>query len=444
MNLLTAASAVDGRIVGNDAIFEHVVTDTRELHGGELFIALQGEHFNGQDFVQDAKRSGAVAVMANRQLEIDLPTLVVADTTKSLGQLAAYWRDQFEMPIVGVTGSNGKTTVREMIARILEYGGPTLSSKGNFNNHIGLPLTLLKLRDFHRYSVLELGMNHPREISYLTKIAKPTISVITNAAEAHLEGVGSVTGVARAKAEIFLGMEPSSVAVINADDRFAAYWLARARRYKTLTFGLDNQADVRGETEWRDDRMHLEIRLPEEICEVRLELLGKHNARNALAAATVAWSMGLGADQIRSGLEQVRPINARLQTRCGKNNSCLIDDSYNANPESLRCAIEVLARKDGHRVLVIGDMAELGDKSASFHQAAGRYARERGVHQLFTTGVHAALAAEEFGSGANHYQTCDDLSEALSHLLGPNVCVLIKGSRGARMERVVESLLYEK
>ena len=441
MNLLTAASAVDGRVVGNDTIFEHVVTDTRELNGGELFIALQGEHFNGEDFVQDAKRSGAVAVMANSQLEIDLPTLVVADTTKSLGQLAAYWRDQFELPIIGVTGSNGKTTVREMIARVLEYGGPTLSAKGNFNNHIGMPLTLLKLRDFHRYSVLELGMNHPREISYLSRIAKPTVAVITNAASAHLEGLGSVTGVARAKAEIFLGMKPNSVAVINADDRFAAYWLARGRSCTTLTFALDNQADVKGEVEWRGDDMHVEIRLPEETCEVKLNLLGQHNARNALAAAAVAWSLGFGADQIKAGLEQVQPVNGRLQPRQGKNNALLIDDSYNANPASLRCAIQVLTRREGHRVLVIGNMAELGSESESFHRDAGRYAREKGIQQLLTTGTLAALSAEEFGIGASHYENCDELSEALLGLLAPNVSVLIKGSRSAHMERVVEVLL---
>jgi len=228
MNLLTAASAVDGRVVSDDAVFEQVVTDTRDLHGGELFIALQGEHFDGQDFAQDAKRSGAVAVMANRQLEIDLPTLVVGDTTRSLGQLAAYWRQQFEIPVIGVTGSNGKTTVREMIARILESDGPTLAAKRNFNNHIGLPLTLLKLRDFHRYSVVEMGMNCPREIGYLARIAKPTVAEITIAASAHLEGLGDVTGVARAKAEVFLGLQRSGTAVINADDRFAAYWLAVA------------------------------------------------------------------------------------------------------------------------------------------------------------------------------------------------------------------------
>ena len=214
MNLLTAASAVDGHVVGDDAVFEQVVIDTRDLHGGELFIALQGDHFDGQDFAQDAKRSGAVAVMANRQLEVDLPTLVVADTTRSLGQLAAYWRQQFEIPVIGVTGSNGKTTVREMIARILESDGPTLAAKGNFNNHIGLPLTLLKLRDFHRYSVVEMGMNCPREIGYLARIAKPTVAVITNAASAHLEGLGDVTGVARAKAEIFLGLQHSTMRVL--------------------------------------------------------------------------------------------------------------------------------------------------------------------------------------------------------------------------------------
>ena len=443
MNLLTAASAVDGHVVGDDAVFEQVVIDTRDLHGGELFIALQGEHFDGQDFAQDAKRSGAVAVMANRQLEVDLPTLVVADTTRSLGQLAAYWRQQFEIPVIGVTGSNGKTTVREMIARILESDGPTLAAKGNFNNHIGLPLTLLKLRDFHRYSVVEMGMNCPREIGYLARIAKPTVAVITNAASAHLEGLGDVTGVARAKAEVFLGLQRSGTAVINADDRFAAYWLARGRRYRTVTFGLENQADVSGEVESSDDVIQLEIRLPEESLEVTLNLLGRHNARNALAAAAAAWSVGCGAEQIKEGLEQVQPVDGRLQPRQGRRQAHVIDDSYNANPASLHCAIQVLARKAGLRILVIGDMAELGSEAESFHRAAGQYAREKGIDQLLTTGTLASLTAEEFGIGASHYDNCDALSEALSDLLGPQVNVLVKGSRGARMERVVEALIEE-
>ena len=443
MNLLTAASAVDGHVVGDDAVFEQVVTDTRDLHGGELFIALQGEHFDGQDFAQDAKRSGAVAVMANRQLEVDLPTLVVADTTRSLGQLAAYWRQQFEIPVIGVTGSNGKTTVREMIARILESDGPTLAAKGNFNNHIGLPLTLLKLRDFHRYSVVEMGMNCPHEIGYLARIAKPTVAVITNASSAHLEGLGDVTGVARAKAEVFLGLQRSGTAVINADDRFAAYWLARGRRHRTVTFGLENQADVSGEVESSDDAIQLEIRLPEESLEVTLNLLGWHNARNALAAAAAAWSVGCGAEQIKEGLEQVQPVEGRLQPRQGRRQAHVIDDSYNANPASLHCAIQVLARKTGLRILVIGDMAELGSEAESFHRAAGQYAREKGIDQLLTTGTLASLTAEEFGIGASHFDNCDALSEALSDLLGPQVNVLVKGSRGARMERVVEALIEE-
>jgi UDP-N-acetylmuramoyl-tripeptide--D-alanyl-D-alanine ligase len=443
MNLLTAASAVDGHVVGDDAVFEQVVIDTRDLHGGELFIALQGEHFDGQDFAQDAKRSGAVAVMANRQLEVDLPTLVVADTTRSLGQLAAYWRQQFEIPVIGVTGSNGKTTVREMIARILESDGPTLAAKGNFNNHIGLPLTLLKLRDFHRYSVVEMGMNCPREIGYLAGIAKPTVAVITNASSAHLEGLGDVTGVARAKAEVFLGLQRNGTAVINADDRFAAYWLARGRRHRTVTFGLENQADVSGEVESSDDAIQLEIRLPEESLEVTLNLLGRHNARNALAAAAAAWSVGCGAEQIKEGLEQVQPVDGRLQPRQGRRQAHVIDDSYNANPASLHCAIQVLARKTGLRILVIGDMAELGSEAESFHRAAGQYAREKGIDQLLTTGTLASLTAEEFGIGASHYDNCDALSEALSDLLGPQVNVLVKGSRGARMERVVEALIEE-
>ncbi|MBO67187.1 MAG: UDP-N-acetylmuramoyl-tripeptide--D-alanyl-D-alanine ligase [Acidiferrobacteraceae bacterium] len=440
MNLLTAASAVDGHVVGDDAVFEQVVTDTRELSGGELFIALQGKRYDGRDFAQDAKRSGAVAVMANQQLEVDLPTLVVADTTKSLGQLAAYWREQFEMPVIGVTGSNGKTTVREMIARILEVDGPTLAAKDNLNNHIGVPLTLLQLRDFHRYSVVEMGMNNPGEIGYLSKIARPTVAVITNAAPAHLEGLGSVTGVARAKGEIFLGLEKEGVAVINADDRFAAYWLARGRRHKIITFGIEKQAQVRGKVKQLSAGVELSVEFPNAKINITLKLLGIHNARNGLAAAAAAWALGCRADQIKEGLEQVRPVNRRLQPILGKKKAQIIDDSYNANPDSMNCAIEVLSQMSGDRILVIGDMAELGSESESSHRAIGVYARKRGIDRLLSTGSHASLAGEEFGAGSCHYENIDKLSDAVIDLLAPGVNVLVKGSRSAGMERVVEAI----
>jgi UDP-N-acetylmuramoyl-tripeptide--D-alanyl-D-alanine ligase len=236
-------------------------------------------------------------------------------------------------------------------------------------------------------------------------------------------------------------MEPSGVAVINADDRFSSYWLARTRRYKTMTFGLDSQADVQGKIEFIDNGLDLEIQLPDDRFDVRLNLLGKHNARNALAAATVAWTLGIDYDRIKSGLQKVQPINGRLQPRVAKNNANLIDDSYNANPASLRSAIRVLARKDGHRILVIGDMAELGSESENFHRAAGRYAREKGIQQLFTLGNLAAFSAEEFGVGAIHFKSFEELSEKLLHLLAPDMHVLVKGSRSARMERVVDTLL---
>ena len=443
MNLLTAASVVDGHVVGGDAVFEQVATDTRKLQGGELFIALQGNRFDGQDFVAEAKRSGAVAVMANRQVEIDIPTLVVSDTMRSLGQLAMHWREQFDIPMVAVTGSNGKTTVREMIARITEVDKTTLVAEANFNNHIGLPLTLLKLRDFHDCGVVELGMNHSGEIAYLSKIAQPTVTVITNAASAHLEGIGDVTGVARAKAEIFLGLQRSGAAVINADDRFAAYWLARGRRYRTVTFGLDNRADVSGEVASLEGAIQLEIQLPEETTEVTLNLLGRHNARNALAAAAVAWSMGCDAERIKAGLEKIQPVKGRLQPKSGRNESYLIDDSYNANPASLHSAIQVLARKSGDRILVLGNMAELGMSAESFHRAAGQHAREIGIERLLTTGDLARLAGEEFGVGATHFDNREALSQAALELMGPHVSMLIKGSRGAQMETVVDALTEE-
>ena len=440
MNLLTAASAVNGRIIGDDVDFDTVVTDSRQLTGGELFVALKGDRFDGHDFALQAKGCGAVAAMTSHELDLGMPTLLVSDTTASLGKLAAHWRGQFEVPVFAITGSNGKTTVRQMITMILEQAGPVLAPEKNFNNQIGMPLTLLRLRTEHKYVVLELGMNHAGEIDYLTRIARPSVAVITNAASAHLEGLRDLTGVARAKAEILGGLERNSTVMINADDRFAAYWLARARHFRSVTFGLDNHADVTGEVTSVDGKMLVEIRLPDERIEVRLGLLGRHNARNALAAAAAAWSVGCSTEQIRCGLENMKPVHRRLEPLTAPFGARLIDDTYNANPASVQAAIGVLAAQSGSRVLVLGDMAELGKNARTFHQAAGRHARESGIEHLLTTGELARSAAEEFGSRASHFEEQGSLIDALREHLAPESTVLVKGSLSSHMENVVDAL----
>ena len=440
MNLLTAASAVDGRIIGDDVNFDTVATDSRQLNGGELFVALKGDNYDGHNFALQAKSCGAVAAMTSHELALDMPTLVVSDTTVSLGKLAAHWRDQFELPVVAVTGSNGKTTVREMITLILQQAGPVLAPEKNFNNQIGMPVTLLRLRAEHSFAVLELGMNQAGEIDYLTRIARPSVAVITNAASAHLEGLRDLTGVARAKAEILGGLQRSGVVMINADDRFAAYWLARARHFRSVTFGLDSHADVMGDVTSVDGKMLVEVTLPDDRVEIMLGLLGRHNARNALAAAAAAWSMGCTTEQIRTGLEKMKPVHRRLEQITAPFGARLIDDTYNANPASVQAAISVLAARSGSRMLVLGDMAELGKDARNFHQTAGRHAREAGIEHLLTTGDLARCAAEEFGSTACHFEKQEYLIAALRELLAPELTVLVKGSLSSHMENVVDAL----
>ena len=440
MNLLTAASAVDGRIIGDDVNFDAVATDSRQLSGGELFVALKGDNYDGHDFALQAKGCGAVAAMTSHELALDMPTLVVSDTTVSLGKLAAHWRGQFELPVVAVTGSNGKTTVREMITLILQQAGPVLAPEKNFNNQIGMPVTLLRLRAEHSFAVLELGMNQAGEIDYLTRIARPSVAVITNAASAHLEGLRDLTGVARAKAEILGGLQRSGVVMINADDRFAAYWLARARHFRSVTFGLDSHADVMGDVTSVDGKMLVEVTLPDDRVEIMLGLLGRHNARNALAAAAAAWSMGCTTEQIRTGLEKMKPVHRRLEQITAPFGARLIDDTYNANPASVQAAISVLAARSGSRMLVLGDMAELGKDARNFHQTAGRHAREAGIEHLLTTGDLARCAAEEFGSTACHFEKQEYLIAALRELLAPELTVLVKGSLSSHMENVVDAL----
>ncbi|HCX87794.1 MAG TPA: UDP-N-acetylmuramoyl-tripeptide--D-alanyl-D-alanine ligase [Gammaproteobacteria bacterium] len=440
-NLKDVAELLGGKLIGADVQITSVSTDTRTLQPGALFVALDGERFQGSDFIEDAHRAGAAAVLGSQADCGPLPGLVVENTTATLGQLAAQWRKRFDIPVIGVTGSNGKTMVKEMIAAILAESGEVHASPGNFNNHIGVPLTLLGLRDSHRFAVIEMGMNHPGEIDYLSRLARPTTALITNAALAHLEGLGSLAGVVRAKAEIFHGLQTGGTAVINADDRFMAYWAARVKAFQTITFGLKNRARVGGEVTADGEGQTVEIRLPDEEFEVRLNLLGRHNASNALAAASVGWACGCSADEIRTGLERVEAQPGRLQVRAGARGSTLIDDTYNANPTSLKAAIRALAARPGRKALILGDMAELGPRAEEFHAEAGREARQSGIELLLTCGDLAGLAADAFGDDARRFDSAEDLIKAARTLLSPGLTVLIKGSRSARMEQVADALV---
>ncbi|MDH4233866.1 MAG: UDP-N-acetylmuramoyl-tripeptide--D-alanyl-D-alanine ligase [Gallionella sp.] len=460
MLLSQAAQVLNGRLAGPDAHFAAVSTDSRKIKAGDLFIALRGEHFDGYEFAASAIQAGAAAAMVNADsyeahssiLSPESSTLIVEDTRIALGQLAAHWRRQFDIPVVAITGSNGKTTVKEMLAGILrEAAGndkAVLATQGNFNNDIGMPLTLLQLNAQHRYAVIEMGMNHPGEIDYLTRIAAPDIALINNAAGAHLEGLGSVEAVARAKGEIFAGLRAHGTAVINADDAYAPLWRSLAGAHQLLEFGLDASADISGT--WLpcmghmgDYGLKLDATAPQGMFAVTLQVPGVHNARNALAATAAACVLNVPLEKIAAGLEKFSGVAGRLQRKAARRGATLIDDTYNANPASVSAAISVLAqtgaaKPGGKRILVLGDMGEMGDNAAAFHDGIGSEARRAGIEKLFALGVLSINAVRAFGSGARHFERIEDLQNALEKELDADSIVLVKGSRFMKMERVVQ------
>ncbi len=427
-----------------------VSTDSRRLVPGDLFIALRGEHFDGYNFVGNAAQAGAAAALVNadscqgkpQQPAPGIPLLLVDDTRLALGKLAGWWRRRFTIPVVAITGSNGKTTVKEMLACILcEQAGSAdavLATRGNLNNDIGMPLTLLQMNAAHRYAVIEMGMNHPGEIDYLTRIAMPDVALINNASGAHLEGLGSVEAVAQAKGEIFAGLQHRGTAVINSDDEYAPLWRTLAGAHPLLEFGLGEKADVSGKWQPHGYGLRIEVTAPQGKFTADLQVPGAHNARNALAATTAAVVLNVGLDAIVAGLEKFRGVAGRLQRRPALHGASLIDDTYNANPSSMRAAISVLAQAGGKRILVLGDMGELGGESAILHAEIGKEARRAGIDRLYALGPLSINTVREFGSGAQHFGNIDDLQDALEAELDANTSVLVKGSRFMNMERVVE------
>ena len=440
MSLTETAKATSGRLHGRDAEYAGVSTDTRTLQDGELFVALVGPNFDGHRFVGTASERGAVGAMISKPVETGLPTVSVADTRLGLGQLASYWRSRFDIPVVGVTGSNGKTTVKEMIAGILGESGPCCVTQGNLNNDIGVPLTLLKMRADHRYAVIEMGMNHLGEIAYVSGLARPTVSVITNAAEAHLEGLGSIEAVARAKGEIFSGSDERSTVVINADDTFFDYWKTLAGKRRCISFGLDNRADVSADYETSADGLKILLKCSEGETEMKLPLYGKHNVMNALAASAAAMASGSNLTDIRNGLEKLKSVAGRLEVKTGLNGARVLDDTYNANPASVAAGLQVLKESQGQRVLVLGDMAELGDAASEIHTRVGELARRVGADRVFGIGELTRHAVKSFGKGGKHYDDQARLIDDLRKCMNEDMTVLVKGSRKMHMERVVEKI----
>jgi UDP-N-acetylmuramoyl-tripeptide--D-alanyl-D-alanine ligase len=441
------ARACGGQLRGADTRFTDVVSDSRTLQAGQLFIALAGANFNGRDFLAAARAAGAAGAVVDARQAITLPQIVVADTQAALSRGAHAWRTAFHGPLIGVAGSNGKTTAKEMTASILSAAGATLATRGNLNNHIGVPLTLLRLTEEHRFAVIEMGANHPGEVAALVEVASPSIGLITNAGAEHLEGFGSLEGVARAEGEMVAGMAPTATAVINADDAFASLWRGLTKA-QVVTFGVREPADfaaseVRTELEATGFRTRFRLHSPVGTAAIELALGGAHNIANALAAAAAAATAGATLAQIAAGLAAVRAVAGRLQFKRARSGAWLIDDSYNANPSSVRAAIEVLASLQGRRWLVLGDMAELGEFASEAHADIGEFARASGIERLYATGALMERAVDSFGAGAQWFADAAILTQSLSRALegpGAEVRILVKGSRFNRLERVVDAL----
>jgi len=449
MQMLSAFAAdIGAEFRGADMRVERICHDSRRVRPGDLYVALRGEVHDGHRFLADAKAAGAVAALVDHWSDCGLPQLRVDDVLLGLQAMAAAWRNKHTMPVIAVTGSNGKTTTKQLLASIFATRGPVLATEGNLNNHIGVPLTLLALRAEHRTAVIEMGANHAGEIALLTRLARPDVGVVTQAGDAHLEGFGSRSGVARAKGELFSGLG-DGIAAINADDAYADLWADMAGDTRQIRFGLQAGADVHAEDvqpqligDVLGSRFVLET--PVGRARVKLPLPGTHNVMNALAAVSCAVAIGLDISEIASGLAGVQAAQGRLSWKTTTEGARLLDDSYNANPTSLQAGMELLAAQPGRRYLVLGAMAELGDDAARLHHEAGVAARALGIDGLYGLGSLVDEAVRGFGGDARVFDEVAELAAALKSQLDSNSIVLVKGSRSARMERVVEALTGEK
>ena len=453
--LQQAALWIEGaQLVGDGQItVQRVHTDTRTLEPGDLFVALKGERFDGNDFLVEAKAKGAVAAICQGAgqaalAQAGLPGLVVPDSKLALGQLASGWRQQFRLPLIAVTGSNGKTTVTQMIASILQAFKPLamLATQGNLNNDIGVPLTLLRLRAQHEVAVVELGMNHPGEIALLSSMVRPTVALVNNAQREHLEFMATIEAVARENGAVIEALGGSGVAVFPADDAYSTLWLGLAAQRPHLTFAITPQRDAADVTcvapAWTEGAWDVQVRTPAGEPRYRLRVAGLHNVKNSLAAAACALAVGMPVADVARGLQAFEPVKGRsraLAVAVGGKALTLVDDTYNANPDSVRAAIDVLAGLPGPHLLVLGDMGEVGNEGPRFHAEVGGYARERGIELLYGLGEMAAMAVSQFGAG-RHFADINALNAATLEALPRMASVLVKGSRFMKMERVVQAI----
>ncbi|MNJ98748.1 UDP-N-acetylmuramoyl-tripeptide--D-alanyl-D-alanine ligase [compost metagenome] len=446
--LATIQSAVPGARMTADAAFDGVSTDSRSVGAGNLFVALRGERFDAHDFLPQVAQHQVAAVVAEAVPQgLTVPALIVPDTRLALGQIAHYWRQQFKMPLIGVTGSNGKTTVKEMIAAILEAACGVdnyLATRGNFNNDIGVPLTLMRLQKTCKAAVIELGMNHPGEIAVLSAIAEPTVGLVNNAQREHQEFMASVEAVARENGAVLAGLPADGIAVFPADDEFTPLWRQLAAQRKVLTFGFSDDADVRCSYSANAFGSDMEITAGRQQFTVALAAAGVHNVRNALAAIACTLAIGIATDAIARGLQAFAPVSGRLQRKLAANGALVIDDTYNANPDSVRAAIDVLAQMSVPRILVLGEMGEVGDDGRQYHEEIGAYARAKSIEYVLTLGDLTRHTAGAFGADARHYDSVEELNNALAEIFTADATVLVKGSRFMKMERVVQHLLGQQ
>ena len=444
--LAAVARETQGRLIGEDGGFGAVTTDSRALTEGSLFVAIAGDKYDGNDFVRDAHAKGAAGALVSRTANLPLAQVEVRDTRRAFGVLARAWRANFAVPVVAVTGSSGKTTVKELVASILSVSRSVCVTQGNLNNDIGVPLTLMRLGLEHDALVVELGANHAGEIDYLASLVQPTVGIITNAGAAHLEGFGSLAGVAAAKGELLDHLPKAGTAVLNADDAFRADWVARSPCEFTVTFGFAKHADctVVGEPVYDAAGVDFTMRLPDgERIDVRLPLLGRQNVANALASAAAAQAIGTSAEGIVTGLGRAAAVRGRLKSLAGRGGATLVDDSYNANPGSVRAALDYLAVLGGKKLLVLGDMAELGPEARALHREIGEYARGR-CDALYAIGALAREAADAYGEGARAFADHEAARAALEPLLRPGTTVLVKASRVMGLDRLVKALAADE
>ena len=443
-NLTSVARVLNGTLMGEDDVFSGVSTDTRTLKPGELFLALVGPNFDGHTHLQEASDKGAVAAVVSQAFpDLSLTQIKVENTRLALADMARARRMAFSGRVIGLTGSNGKTTVKELTSAVLKRKGKVLATKGNFNNDIGLPLTLLSLENDEAFAVIEMGANHHGEIKFLTDVARPDVALITNAGSAHLEGFGSVEGVAKAKGEIFSGLSERGIAIINADDQYSDYWQKIAKDHEQIRFGIEAEDVEIKALDVRIKAGHTDfvLKTPKESIEIQLSIGGKHNVSNALAAAAVAYTQGIESHEIKRALELFSPVKGRLDFRKSLREAIIIDDTYNANYDSTLAAINVLADQQGKKILILGDMLESGDTAVQLHEEIGRIAKDKGIDELLAFGELSESAVKTFKANGQYFTEKQKLIDYAEKQLHENVSILVKGSRGMHMEEIVNQLV---